>query len=234
MPSFRVYIYRRGGFQTRPRGGGADPDYHHSVRKYEFIIMRHSEPGRRSTRLKDHDYSTPGAYFITVCTQDRLLLFGRVIDGKMAANRLGSVVEGCWIRLPDHYDNVILDAFVLMPNHIHGVVIIQEERTVVGAGFKPALSVDVSPKRHALPEIVRAFKTFSARKINEMRASPGSPVWQRGFYEHVIRNEDELDKVRTYIMDNPSKWSEDIDNPVNWPPHGRVSNPPLQSEIGAQ
>ena len=140
----------------------------------------------------------------------------------MAANRFGEFVEECWASLPEHYDSVALDAFILMPNHVHGVVIIQDEPTVVWAGFKPALAAKVDSRRHGLPGIVRAFKTFSARKINEMRASPGTPVWQRGFYDHVIRDEDELNRVRTYILDNPRKWSEDVDNPANWRGRGRV------------
>ena len=129
----------------------------------------------------------------------------------MTANLFGAFVEECWSNLPEHYDNVALDAFILMPNHIHGVIIM----TPVGAGFKPARAPAVDPRRHGLTEIVRAFKTFSARRINEVRASPGTPVWQRGFHDHVIRGEDELNRVRTYIADNPRKWSEDPDNPAN-------------------
>ena len=178
-------------------------------------VMERGEPKRRSIRLREYDYSTPGAYFITVCTYSRLLLFGRVVNGKMEANRLGAVVEDCWSKLPDHYD-VALDAFILMPNHIHGVITIEDTPTTVGAGLKPALPAASDSNRHGVPEIVRAFKTFSARRINEMRASAGTPVWQRGFYDHVIRGENELDRVRTYIMDNPRRWPEDVDNPANW------------------
>ena len=107
-----------------------------------------------------------------------------------------------------------------MPNHIHGVIIIHDELTPVGAGLKPALAS--ASRCHGLTEIVRAFKTYSARRINEVRASPGTPVWQRGFYDHVIRSEDELNRVRTYIADNPRKWSEDPDNPAIWRNRGRV------------
>ena len=178
--------------------------------------MEQGEPRRRSIRLLGYDYSTPGAYFITACTQNRLLLFGQVVNNKMAANRLGAVVEDCWAKLPDHYDNFALDAFILMPNHVHGVIIIEDETTGVGAGFKPALPAAAASRRHGVPEIVRAFKTFSARRINEIRASASTPIWQRGFYDHVIRGKGELDRVRTYIMDNPRKWSEDADNPANW------------------
>ena len=214
-------------------------------------ITQQSGPTRRRMRLEGYDYSTPGAYFVTACTQDRRPLFGRVIDGRMAANPLGTVVEDCWDELPDHYDSLALDAFILMPNHVHGVILLQDEpnnasvgaglqpaiprndaarrhgmheivRTSVGAGLQPAIPRPAASRRHGLPEIVRAFKTFSARKINRMRASTGASVWQRGFYDHVIRDEDELDRVRTYILDNPRKWSEDPDNPENWPSRRRV------------
>ena len=184
--------------------------------RYRIDVMQRGEPKRRSIRLRGYDYSTPGAYFITACTHNRLLLFGRVVNGKVAANRLGAVVEGCRRKLPDHYENVALDAFILMPNHVHGVIIIGDETTNVGAGLQPDLPAAVGSRRHSVPEIVRAFKTFSARRINGMRGSTGTPVWQRGFYDHVIRGERELDRVRTYIMDNPRRWSEDTDNPANW------------------
>ena len=103
-------------------------------------------------RLSGHDYSTPGAYFITACTYNRLLVFGRVVNGKMAANRLGAVVEDCWAKLPDHYDNVALDVFILMPNHVHGVIIIQDGPTVVGAGLQPALPAAAASRRRGVPE----------------------------------------------------------------------------------
>ena len=139
-------------------------------------------------------------------------MFGKVIDGKMIGNRLGAVVEDCWAKLPDHYDNVSLDSFVLMPNHIHGVIVLESPPTGVAA----------STSRQGVPEIVRAFKTFSARKINTLRGSSGTSVWQRGFYDHVIRGERDLYRVRAYIMDNPRKWSEDPDNPANWRYQRRV------------
>jgi putative transposase len=115
----------------------------------------------------------------------------------MAANRLGAVVEDSWAGSPNHYQNVSLDAFILMPNHVHGVIIIEDEPSGVGAGLKPALPATASSRRHGAPEIVRAFKTFSARRINEMHPSTGKSVWQLGFYDHVIRGESELNRVRT-------------------------------------
>ena len=119
-------------------------------------------------------------------------------------NRCGDVVLSCWADIPDHYSTVTLDLFVVMPNHVHGIIIL----TDVGAGLKPAPT-----KRNPLSEIVRAFKTFSARRINEYRNTAGSPVWQRNYYEHVIRNERELNQIREYISTNHLKWGLDGENP---------------------
>ena len=187
-----------------------DPDKHH----------------RRSIRLAEYDYSQVGAYFITVCAHDRRCLFGDIVDGEMRLNVYGKTVRQTWDGLPGHYPHVELDAFVIMPNHIHGVI----ELTVgVGAGLKPAptgpvpiISVTTKPVptistptivRHGLPEIVRAFKTFSARQINAMLGTPGIAVWQRNYYEHIIRDEAEWDRIREYIETNPARWADDKENP---------------------
>jgi REP element-mobilizing transposase RayT len=112
-----------------------------------------------------------------------------------------------WADLPQHYLNVKCDAFVIMPNHIHGIILLREFN--VGAGLKPAPT-----RRHGLPEIVRALKTFSARRINEIRRTPGASVWQRNYYEHVVRNDDELLCIREYILNNPMRWDNDRENPA--------------------
>ena len=159
---------------------------------------------RKSIRLKEYDYSQAGTYFVTICTQDRECLFGQIVDENMILNENGKIVLSCWNDLPNHYSHVRLDAFQIMPNHVHGIIFI------VGAGFKPA---PTPTKRHGLPEIVRAFKTFSARRINESRRTPGESIWQRNYYNRIIRNEDELNRIREYIIDNPLKWDLDNDNP---------------------
>ena len=187
-----------------------DPDKHH----------------RRSIRLRDYDYAYPGAYFITICTKDRETLFGRVTAGQMCPNEYGRIVTKCWDGLSDHYPRVILDAFVVMPNHVHGIIALTDDNApLVGAGLRPALVSDVPPgwadfkpaptKEHGLPEIVRGFKAFSSRLVNKTRETPGVPVWQRSYYERVIRNESELDAVRHYIIHNPAAWHHDPDNPDN-------------------
>jgi REP element-mobilizing transposase RayT len=151
---------------------------------------------RRSIRLAGYDYSQAGAYFITICTRDRIALFGEIIETDVRLNPNGIIVTATWEELPSHYPDIDLDAFIVMPNHIHGIVVL----------------TDVSSIRHGLPEIVRGFKTFSARGINERRQTRGTPLWQRGYYDHVIRNEKALNRIRCYIADNPARWADDPDN----------------------
>jgi len=171
------------------------------------VTYRPDKHHRRSIRLKGYDYAQAGTYFVTICTRDRLCLFGEIGDNKMRLNEAGLMVDTAWQDLPHHYPYVQLDEYVIMPNHVHGTII-------VGAGLKPAPTNHAVPtKRHGLPEIVRAFKTFSARRINRGRATPGVPVWQRNYYEHVVRNEESLNHIRHYIIDNPQRWALDRENP---------------------
>ena len=166
----------------------------------------------RSIRIKGYDYARPGAYFITVCTRNREFMFGAVVNGKMRLNELGRIVESTWRDLPNHYPNLKLDAFTVMPNHVHGIIII----TDVGAGLKPAptnATNQQSIRRHGLPEVVRAFKTFSSRRINALRGTPGVPIWQRNYYDHVVRSEETLNRIREYITTNPLRWALDRENP---------------------
>lgn len=125
----------------------------------------------------------------------------------------GRIVHDCWDELPEHYEDIMLDQFAIMPNHVHCILgIIEENSVVVGAGFKPAPNV---LRAHSLTEIIRGFKTFSSRRINDLRKSPGVKVWQRNYYERIIRNEIELKKLREYIQNNPLNWYKDSDNPIN-------------------
>jgi putative transposase len=178
----------RGGFETRP---------------YEVEMYNPDEHHRKSIRLRNYDYTQAGAYFVTVCTHDAVCMLGAVVDGKVVLSNAGRIVERCWDNLPYHYPHVQLDAFVIMPNHVHGIIILMD---YVGAGLKPA---PTGLRRHGVPEIVRAFKTFSSRSINQLRHTPGTPVWQRNYYEHVVHNEDDLREIRRYIDDNPARWAED-------------------------
>jgi len=184
---------------------------------------------RRSIRLKGYDYTRAGAYFVTICALERECLFGDIVDGMMVMNQFGDLVEAAWHDLPSHYPWVALDRFVVMPNHVHGIIVLDGTITLVGAGFKPAhhdyADIDragfkpapTSDKRHGLPEMVRAFKTFSARSINGTRNSSGVPVWQRNYYEHVIRDDADYSRIAEYVVTNPQRWIEDKLHPDNQP-----------------
>ena len=164
---------------------------------------------RRTIRLKGYDYTRPGAYFVTVCSYHRECLFGRIMNGVMELNDAGRTVQSVWDELPVHYGNAQLDQFIIMPNHVHGIIVLTND--IVGAGLKPAPT-----RRHGLPEIVRAFKTFSSRRIGASRRLAGVPAWQRNYYEHIVRNENELFQIRRYIESNPAHWEDDENNPGNF------------------
>lgn len=169
-----------------------DPDIHH----------------RRSIRLSGYDYSQQGAYFVTVCIQNRECLLGKIVDGKMMLNGAGKIVQSAWDDLPRRFPNVTLDAFTIMPNHVHGIVVIQQN---VGAG--QALPLGAASSAPTLGDIVRVFKSIPAISINRLLSRTG-PVWQRNYYEHIIRDENDLFRIRQYIADNPARWDEDENNPV--------------------
>ena len=174
---------------------------------------------RRSIRLQGYDYNRQGAYFVTICTRNRVCLLGDIVEGRMYLSEAGRLAQAVWEDLPHHYPHVQIDVWVIMPNHMHGIIILTEAdpktdvgtKTDVGAGLKPA---PTAATRHGLSEIVRAFKTFSARRINALHNTVGTPFWQRNYYEHVIWNESALDRIRQYIVDNPARWREDPENPA--------------------
>ncbi|RMF88756.1 MAG: transposase [Nitrospinota bacterium] len=169
------------------------------------------KPYRRSVRLPEYDYSRPGAYFVTICTQDRVCLFGQVMDGRMRLNEYGDIVRACWLAIPDHFPRTTLDEFIIMPNHVHGIIVIVDN---VGATHaSPLPSKPRGPKPHSIGAIVGSFKSAVTKRINETRGTPGAHVWQRNYYEHVIRDEVWLDRIREYIAGNPARWEEDENHP---------------------
>ena len=168
---------------------------------------------RKTLRLSDYDYSQHGAYFVTAVTRGRQLLFEDM--------SLKECVHQTWEAIRTRFTQVILDTFVVMPNHIHAIVIIGN---TVGAihelPLRPLLSDtpltnQTQRRQMILPKIIGYFKMNSARRINVLRNISGTPVWQRNYYEHVIRNEVELARVREYIQNNPLQWELDTENPYN-------------------
>lgn len=166
---------------------------------------------RRSIRLKGFDYREPGVYFVTICTANRQSVFGAIVDGAMALNEFGKVVEAEWHRSAIVRPQIRLDAFVVMPNHVHGVICLNEAEGK--ARLAPTPGQFRQLVRGSLGMIVGAFKSASTKRINEIRGTPGALLWQRNYFEHVIRHEEELNRVREYIAANPVRWSEDGNNP---------------------
>jgi REP element-mobilizing transposase RayT len=158
--------------------------------------MPEKKPARKTNRLKEFDYSADGYYFITVCVRNHQDYFGEIVGGRVVLNELGRIVEGCWTDLLCHYSTCILDEFIIMPNHMHGIIVIDNK---VGNGLKPF------PTKCGLSEIVRGFKTFSSREINK-RFEGVCFRWQKSFYDHIIRDEDSLFHIREYIRNNTLKW----------------------------
>ncbi len=167
---------------------------------------------RKPNRLKGYDYAQLGYYYVTMCTKDRAERFGDIQNGEMILNKRGKIVFACWNDLTNHYANIQLDAFVIMPNHIHGIIVIHNaddgnglHSHGVGNGLKPFPTMN-----YGLSEIIRGFKTFSSRKIND--AMPPGPRfhWQKSFHDHVIRNKTSLNKIRDYIINNPLQWAGDM------------------------
>jgi len=167
---------------------------------------------RRSIRLKGYDYTQAGAYFVTICTYQRMCLFGEVVEGQMRLNELGEIVRDEWLKTAQLRPRVVLDAFVVMPNHIHGIIVLVDRRGTLQRA-PTTFERFGKPTSDSIPTIVRLFKSAAARRINERRGTPGAPVWQRNYYEHIIRSEDSLVRIREYIAENPLRWHLDRENP---------------------
>ncbi len=181
---------------------------------------------RQSIRLEGYDYSQNGAYFVTICTYKKQCLFGDITNSKMELSEIGAITNKCWNEIPDHFPNVLLDYFVVMPNHIHGIInIVGAKHSHLASTNKVnPLPVNASPlqplqpcgtDKGSLGAIIQNFKSVTTRKVNKVLEQQGMPLWQRNYYEHVIRNEDDLNDIREYIINNPLKWALDKENMDN-------------------
>ncbi|GBC96100.1 hypothetical protein HRbin16_01901 [bacterium HR16] len=187
---------------------------------------------RHSIRLPGYDYTQAGAYFVTLVTHQRECLFGEIVDGEMLLNEIGRIVRDEWFRSAEIRREIVLDPdeFVVMPNHIHGIVWICDIEDDVGADGVGADGVGAhgvgahgvgAHGRAPLPgqrlprslsSFIAGFKSAVTKRINEYRGTPGVPVWQRNYFEHIIRDDGELERIRRYIMNNPALWKEDREN----------------------
>ena len=154
-----------------------------------------------------------GWYHVTIVGKDRQSIFGEIIADKMHLNEIGKIVEEEWLKTPAIRSNVELDEYVVMPNHLHGIAIINDTRRGVSQ-YAPTKGFR-SPSQ-SLGAIIRGFKCSSTKRINLTRTTPFRPVWQRGFYEHIIRKDADLHHIRQYIANNPMRWCLDGENPENF------------------
>ena len=170
---------------------------------------------RRSVRLPRFDYTQNGAYFVTICAYNRECLFGEVIEGAMILNKYGKLASNSWQDIARHFPFVLNDLFVVMPNHVHGIINISSRGIACYAPTKsrPNRFGGVAPS--SISAIIRSYKSAVTKGINELLKSAGMPIWQRNYYEHVIRDEDDLNSIREYIQFNPQKWLEDSENPAS-------------------
>ena len=171
-------------------------------------------------RLRRYDYSRPGAYFLTLCTYERECLFGEVVEGRMVLGVYGQVVEEFMSTIALRYERVRLDAHVIMPNHVHCIIVISGAGDAARVGTihesslrRPFLRVE--RRRMLVPKIVGYLKMNTAKRINTLRDSQGSRVWQRRYHDHIIRDEGDRKRIGRYISRNPRSWEEDRLHPDN-------------------
>ena len=173
---------------------------------------------RRSIRLKGYDYSQAGAYFVTICVHDRECLFGEIVDGEMRLNDFGRIVAAEWIRSGELRSEIDIGEYVVMPNHFHGIVIITD---IVGngdvcRGDRPVAPTTMpGPQPKSIGAMMAGFKSIVTKRINILRDTPGLPVWQRNYHEHVIRNDADYNRIAEYVANNPQRWIEDKLHPDN-------------------
>ena len=208
-----------------------DPDRHH----------------RRSIRLKEYDYAQAGLYFVTICTQDRARLFGQIVDDEMCLSDAGRMVQAVWEEMAHVYPGVAVDEYVVMPNHVHGIIELvgcdpDAEHNAPGGGGRGrprgaaptgesgsssssvgagpcACPVTTGQTTLSLPGVVHRFKTLTTKRYADgVRQSGWHPfngrLWQRNYYEHIVRNDASLERLRDYILANPSRWPFDQENPT--------------------
>ena len=206
-----------------------DPKYHH----------------RRSIRLPNYDYRSPGVYFVTICVHQGECLLGEVADGQMLLNELGRVAREFWGSVPGHFASVSVDTFTIMPNHLHAIIEIQPPPKATDSRRRGEVPSPSPPnhlqtrrgratpplqpstlERPTLGQIVAYYQHQTTQTINGLREMPGVPFWQRNYWEHVVRDEDAYNRISRYIHDNPARWEEDqlhpeaAPNPFNrWAPN---------------
>ncbi len=193
---------------------------------------------RRSIRLKNYNYSSGGYYFVTICVQDRECMFGNIagvdpcIDPNIELNDAGKMIGRWYLNTAQRFKNVILDEYQIMPNHLHGIIVIRNgngqthgfaptDRISIPVGVDLCVDPNIQRIQQTLFKTIQWFKTMTTNHyIRGVKNNGWKPfdrrLWQRNYYEHIIRNETDLNKIRTYIKNNPQMWNRDRNNPKNW------------------
>lgn len=176
---------------------------------------------RRSIRLKGYDYTQAGAYFVTLVAWQRECLFGSMRNDRVVLSDMGKTVTNYWLRLPKTF-NIQLDEWVIMPNHLHGIIVIEHNSRddassdnyeyKVKATWSDSSLHPIGTTHGSLGAILQNFKSVSTRKINQIQGTPGVPIWQRNYYERIIRDEEEWGRIRLYIQENPARWMGDVEH----------------------
>ena len=184
----------------------------------QYDPREHKKHNRQSIRLRGYDYSLAGFYFITICVNERRSLFGDVVEGKMQLSVGGKKLYRAWNSIPSRLPATGTDCFVVMPNHVHGIIALTDRP--IGCGIAPQVSsgAPVCTNGVTLPEIVRWFKAATTNMYRAAIRRRGWPryekrLWQRNYYEHIIRDAESLSRIREYISTNPERWSMDCENP---------------------
>lgn len=207
-------------------------------------MNKNFDTDRRSIRLPGYDYSEYGYYFVTICTYNREPIFGEIVGGEMKLNNVGKIVLEEWNNNANIRKNIELDIFTIMPNHFHAIIKIngpvgayghppnaatayghtpiyantnKNERAYINTPNERAyINTPLRSPKNNLGAIIRGFKSATTTKINTLLNTPGVPIWQRNYYEHIIREENELNNIRQYILENPHSWERDNNNPKNF------------------
>lgn len=183
-----------------------------------MIYVKKKFIGRKSLRVKGYDYSSNGAYFITIIVKERKEVLGQIVNGKVVHTDIGKIAYKNWLEIPNHFNNIEIDEFIVMPNHIHGILKIEKgekgKLNSVGTQYIDSTDEKINRFQHIVPgsisTVIRSYKASVTREVNRKNYNF---KWQRGFYDRILRNEKELQKSREYIINNPLKWELDKNNP---------------------
>ena len=188
-------------------------------------MLEKPRPNRKSPRLPGYDYTQSGAYFVTICTAQREYLFGDIVGDEMIYTESGEIAVQCWQNIPHHFPAIEVDCFIVMPNHVHGILFITEDLMANDVGTRYISSLQnmadvqsntetkrytIGAKSGSLGAIVGTYKAAVTRTIHAKISNTNGRIWQERYHDHIIRNERSLNQLRAYIINNPAQWSEDV------------------------